>query len=96
MTLIGRGDVLRVLVVVQLIVNMISIAALILAIIGLSDITRAETVSRRGSAVDSCHLLRGLVFHATAGNPTGRRESARFIAGTPLHNCTVYARALVK
>lgn len=72
--------------------HLVAIVALILAIIGLTEINN----SRRGSARDSCQLIRGLVLSSVAKAPAAQRDNVdRYIAGTPLHNCGVYARTIV-
>lgn len=80
----------RWLAAVQIVINVIAVAALTIAIIGLLELPG----SRRDSARDSCRLLRGLVLTATPPERTGAVDG--YIARTPLHDCSEYARSLVK
>lgn len=68
----------------------IAVVALVLAVLALGEITQ----SRRQSATDSCHLIRGLVLTAT---PKSRLPTVQaYIANTPLHDCGDYAKAIVR
>jgi hypothetical protein len=69
---------------------LMAIAALAIAIGGLQELP----TSRRQSARDSCQLIRGLVLTAT----TSARQAAveHYIKSTPLHDCSEYARKLVR
>lgn len=70
--------------------NVVAIVALVVAIIGLTELT----ANRRDSARDSCRLMLGLVRTAT---PPGRSALAEaYINRTPLHDCNTYAKALVQ
>lgn len=76
--------------IVQILINVIAIAALAIAIVGLLELPG----SRRDSARDSCQLIKGLVYSAA---PPSRLASVNsYVAGTPLHDCRAYARKLVK
>lgn len=75
--------------ITQLVLSAMTIAALIIAIIGLSSITDA----RRQSAHDSCVLLLGLVHKAAPASRSAAVDA--YIARTPLRNCDGYARRLV-
>lgn len=78
-----------VIVYVRLTLNAMTIVALTIAVIGLSDIT----TSRRAAAEDACNLLLGLVRKTET--PVTRARAEAYVAATPLHNCAVYARKTV-
>lgn len=82
--------------ILQLITLLIAFASLTVAVIGLIEIPGTVTTARRQSAYDSCYLLRGVIFHATTGNPAGRKAAERFINRTSLRDCMVYARTIVR
>jgi hypothetical protein len=85
----GLGRVLRAFAAAC---NVIAIVALVIAVIGLTQ----TTANRRLAARDSCRLLRGLVYAATTRAPMQRHAADAYIARTPLHDCTHYARKLVR
>lgn len=41
---------------------------------------------------DTCRLITGLAYAATANNPKARQGARRFIDRTPLRDCNLYAR----
>lgn len=76
--------------IAQVVLSVLTIAAFVIAIDGLTRIT----ASRRDAARDSCILLLGLV-HAAA--PSSRSVQVRqYIDRTPLRDCNQYARTVVK
>lgn len=83
----GAGRALR---IAQIVTSLVAIAALIVAIMGLVDVTN----SRRDSARDSCLLLRGLVLKATT--PSRAAAVHAYIANTPLRDCDNYAMTVVR
>lgn len=68
----------------------VAVIALMIAISHQNDVT----TSRRESARDSCLLFRGLVRHATP--PSRSADERAFELRTPLYDCRVYARSVVR
>lgn len=87
-----KSRTVNALLVANIVTCLLALAGLSIAILGLTN----QKEIRRDAARDSCQLLRGLVFHATEGNPKGRKAAAHYVAGTPLRDCTVYAKDIVK
>jgi hypothetical protein len=82
--------------VIQIITAILAIIALTsAAYLGITHANDLQT-SRTNAANDSCHLLRGLVYAATYKAPQQRAAADAYIAHTPLRDCRVYAREVVR
>jgi hypothetical protein len=81
-----------ILVTIQGVTAVAAIAAFVIAILALdSSLTTIQT-GRERAGVDSCYLLRGVLYTATPADAQARANA--FVAKTALSNCDGYGRRI--
>jgi hypothetical protein len=85
-----------ILVTIQGFTAVAAIAAFVIAILALQSSLTSIQTGRERAAVDSCYLLRGVLYTATPRTPQAIARANEFVAKTALSNCDGYGRRIRK
>lgn len=80
-----------ILTITSVITAALAILALVLSYQAFNDRLNSVQASRTAAALDTCYLLRGLVFSATQEAHAARAGANAYIHATQLRNCRMYA-----
>jgi hypothetical protein len=85
-----------ILVTIQGFTAVAAIAAFVIAILALqSSLTTIQT-GRERAAVDSCYLLRGVLYTATPPTKQAQARAKAFVDKTALYDCDGYGQRIRK
>lgn len=80
-----------ILTITSVITAVLATGALVISLLAFNNRLDSVQASRTAAALDTCYLLRGLVFAATQEAHHARAGANAYINATQLRNCRMYA-----